>query len=202
MKVLAISDTHGKHRQLTQLPPADLIIHAGDFCTVGTVDEAMDFLEWMVDLPYPHKVFIAGNHDTPLIGGSIQGLPKNCHFLQHRSVTIEGIKVLGIPFFLESRADQVVKTLYEEDVDILVTHQPPYGVLDIYEPYGHYGNKMIEEVVKATRPRYHLFGHMHENYGHAEVEGIHFYNCALQGRQNLEILENKPFLFEILPKQT
>ena len=31
MKIIIISDTHGKHKHLPKLPDADMIIHAGDF---------------------------------------------------------------------------------------------------------------------------------------------------------------------------
>lgn len=35
MKILHLSDTHGCHRQLQNLPEADLIIHSGDFIWPG-----------------------------------------------------------------------------------------------------------------------------------------------------------------------
>ena len=32
MKILHISDTHGRHEELTNLPNADIVVHSGDFC--------------------------------------------------------------------------------------------------------------------------------------------------------------------------
>lgn len=66
MKILHISDTHNHHRQLQDLPAADVIVHSGDFTMVGTEAEVIDFMEWFCALPYKHKVFIAGNHDDCL----------------------------------------------------------------------------------------------------------------------------------------
>lgn len=55
MKILQISDTHNQHRQLTDLPAADVIVHCGDFTDNGTEEEVLNFLNWFVELPYPHK---------------------------------------------------------------------------------------------------------------------------------------------------
>ena len=66
MKILHISDTHGQHGRLKDLPAADVIVHSGDFTFGGEVHEAIGFLNWFCDLPYAHKIFIAGNHDDCL----------------------------------------------------------------------------------------------------------------------------------------
>ena len=56
MTILHISDTHGLHNQLTDLPAADVIVHSGDFTLGGSEKEAIDFMQWFSDLPYKHKV--------------------------------------------------------------------------------------------------------------------------------------------------
>ena len=71
MKILHISDTHGKHHQLKDLPEADVIVHTGDITEEGTEEEVKDFIEWFCSLPYKHKIFIAGNHDDCLYGANI-----------------------------------------------------------------------------------------------------------------------------------
>ena len=72
--ILHISDTHSQHRQLTQLPDADILVHSGDFTMNGSEQEAIDFANWFCDLPYFHKIFICGNHDACLYGTQIDGL--------------------------------------------------------------------------------------------------------------------------------
>ena len=68
MRILHISDTHGKHHELPLLPDADIIVHSGDFTFAGSEAEAYDFINWFCDLPYQHKIFIAGNHDMCMYG--------------------------------------------------------------------------------------------------------------------------------------
>ena len=62
MKIVLISDTHGLHDKIL-LPQGDMIIHAGDVSNKGTYGEVTSFLHWFKNLPFKHKVFIAGNHD-------------------------------------------------------------------------------------------------------------------------------------------
>lgn len=77
MKILHLSDTHNCHRRLRDLPEADVVVHSGDFCMVGTEQEALDFHNWFCDLPYRHEVFIGGNHDAGLYGTNIGELDDN-----------------------------------------------------------------------------------------------------------------------------
>lgn len=44
MKILHLSDTHNCHHRLRDLPEADVVVHSGDFCMVGSEQEALDFL--------------------------------------------------------------------------------------------------------------------------------------------------------------
>jgi predicted phosphodiesterase len=65
MKITLISDTHNKHKYITDdLPGGDLLIHAGDISSMGYEHEIREFCKWYNGLDkYTNKVFIAGNHD-------------------------------------------------------------------------------------------------------------------------------------------
>ncbi|MDO5017075.1 MAG: metallophosphatase domain-containing protein [Porphyromonas sp.] len=200
MKILAMSDTHGMYRLLENLPEADLLIHAGDSSIFGDEDEIIDFVEWFIDLPYRHKVFITGNHDFALHRDKVSDLPTNCYFLNFSIVELEGINVCGIPFFLERKnyvegIDQF-EAIGKSKIDLLVSHQPPYGILDYSDYYGHYGSPYLLRKVRELKPKCHIFGHMHEGYGKLGDGGILFVNCSLMG-DSLERLSNPPILLEI-----
>jgi len=66
VRVVMISDTHGKHREIRRIPAGDVLIHAGDITASGELKQLRDFEKWMGTLPHPHKVVIAGNHDKTL----------------------------------------------------------------------------------------------------------------------------------------
>ena len=47
LRFVTISDTHKKHRALSKsnmLPKGDVIIHAGDFTSIGGIKEVKDFV--------------------------------------------------------------------------------------------------------------------------------------------------------------
>ena len=75
-------------------------------------EEGIGFLEWFLDLPHPHKILIAGNHDDCLRGETIEGLPDNCHYLDCSGVTIHGVRFCGIPLFMEDAMDGSIENKY------------------------------------------------------------------------------------------
>jgi predicted phosphodiesterase len=65
--IVCISDTHSKHHQIQNLPLGDILIHAGDYSSTGTLQETKSFIKWFDSLSsYSSKIFIAGNHDTTI----------------------------------------------------------------------------------------------------------------------------------------
>lgn len=167
MKLLHISDTHGKHKLLSDLPKADIIVHSGDVSMTVTEEEIIDFLNWFLDLPYKYKVFVPGNHDDCLIDADISGLDDNCFVLDNKGIEIEGIIIYGVPAFIEfsinGEEEKFINSI-PKNTDILVTHQPPYGILDFSDGI-HYGSPLLLKRLMEIKPRFHLFGHIHNDYG-------------------------------------
>lgn len=181
LSILHLSDTHSQHRQLTKLPDADVIVHSGDFTMAGTEREVFDFINWFCDLPYRHKIFIAGNHDDCLYGAELSGLDDNCHYLCNSGINIEGIKFYCVPMFMEDDMTRKYKEYLSgipNDTDVLVTHQPPAGILD-YDGHRHYGSLELFEKIQIVCPRLHLFGHIHSAFGTSLSNGTIFSNAAL-----------------------
>ena len=183
MRIIHISDTHNVHQRLNRLPEGDVIVHSGDFTMAGTEAEALDFMEWFCDLPYRHKVFIAGNHDFCLRGAALEGLDDNCHYLCNSGVLIEGVKFYGVPMFFEDAVTGQVENDFKNipaGTDVLVTHQPPNDILDLSDEI-RYGDSVLWQRVMQVRPKLHLFGHIHKAEGVEERNGTVFSNGAVLG---------------------
>lgn len=181
MKILHISDTHNCHHRLRDLPDADILVHSGDFCMVGTAHEAIDFLNWFCDLPYKHKIFICGNHDNCLYGANIDGLPDNVYYLCNSGIEIEGTKFYGIPMFMEDCVTDRQSRSYAkipDNTDVLITHSPAFGILD-FDNGINYGSKEILMKLSNLHLKAHLFGHIHSQHGVMEQNGIIFSNGAI-----------------------
>lgn len=61
--VVCISDSHNTQ---PDVPPGDLLLHAGDLTNDGSFDEIQAQLRWLSSQPHKHKVVIAGNHEVLL----------------------------------------------------------------------------------------------------------------------------------------
>lgn len=172
MRILQISDTHNRHRLLTNLPAADVIVHCGDFTDNGTEEEVLDFLNWYIGLPYKYKIFVTGNHDLCLWDAKdIEDLPENVFFLQDRGVTIEGVKFFGIAY-------NHSESLIPEGTNFAITHEPPIMILD--QSAGiHWGNAPLFRRIMDVKPQFHLFGHAHEGYGIVEQNNTIFSNASV-----------------------
>jgi Icc-related predicted phosphoesterase len=217
-KIVAISDTHGKHDHITKdLPEADIIIHAGDCTNVGQPNELLDFLNWYSNLPYKHKIFIAGNHDFcfeqlhPMFSGvgekeyidiSKEFKDKGVIYLMDKMVEVEGLKIYGSPWqprfydwaFNVDRGEAIAKKWEKipEGLDVLITHGPPYGILDYTYTSNRVGCEELYKKIMQVRPKISIFGHIHYGYGYKEYDGMSFFNAASLG-ENYEY-ENKPIL--------
>lgn len=187
MKILHLSDTHGQHHALQTLPDADVIIHSGDFTFAGSEDEAYDFMNWFCDLQYKHKIFIAGNHDMCMYGSAnIEGLPDNVHYLCNSGIELDGIMFYGVPMFMEDYFAGKMSDLYNSipiDTNVLITHQPPYGICDVAD-HGKgllsQGSQELAERLKQLHSlRCHLFGHEHDAYCVQKHNNIIFSNASL-----------------------
>lgn len=188
MKILHLSDTHGLHHQIKELPEADVIIHSGDISHNGDENEVLGFLNWYIELPYRHKIFVTGNHDLCLWDAEgIEDLPDNLYFLQDRGVEIDGVKFFGLGY---DHSEQLIP----DDTDIVVTHEPPVMILD-RSAGTHWGNAPLRNRIFDVKPRYHLFGHAHESYGTINQDGIVFSNASLLDDMNRMV--RKPRLFVV-----
>lgn len=181
MKILHISDTHGHHRRLRELPDADIIVHSGDFTMGGTESEAIDFMNWLCDLPYAHKIFICGNHDDCLYGANISGLDPNVYYLCNSGIEIDGVKFYGVPMFMgdcvTDRQERNIRRI-PSDIDVLITHAPAYGVLD-FDDNINYGDELLLTKILEIQPQLHLFGHIHARHGIVKEHDITFSNGAI-----------------------
>lgn len=193
MTITAISDTHGLHRRIRNIPSADMLIHAGDVSNYGEEHQVLDFLDWFSKQPHQYKIFIAGNHDFFFEQENekyIQkNIPANIIYLNDSGCEIEGIKIYGSPItpefydwaFNRKRGKDIKKhwDKIPSDTDILITHGPPFGILDANIYQSKTGCEDLLKTVQKIKPKYHLFGHIHEAYGIQQTKETSFLNVSI-----------------------
>lgn len=195
LQIHAISDTHNKHKHFT-LPGGDILIHSGDACSRGDVAEMMAFLEWFGDQDYSHLIYIPGNHDwlaernPELVRDTCKRL--GITLLIDEGVEIEGIKIWGSPVqpwfydwaFNRQRGEDIKRhwDMIPADTEILITHGPPYQILDfVPERWGGFrevGCADLRAHIDQSKIKLHIFGHIHYAAGYRYLDGRTFVNAA------------------------
>lgn len=193
MKLILIADTHNQHRDL-EVPDGDILIHAGDitygFKSGMHYEQYEDFNEWLKSLPHKHKIVIPGNHDRLAESRPdlVRAAMKDCHFLIDETITISGLKIHGSPWTpwfydwaFNTRGNQMAEiTAAMPKCDVLVTHGPPFGVLDYVPRGGCVGApELRKEIFNRIRPKLHVFGHIHCGAGKKVTDDITFINAAM-----------------------
>ena len=65
IRIVCMSDTHGKHREV-HLPPGDVLVHGGDFTKTGECGTISDLSAYFQASGFGKVICIAGNHDMTL----------------------------------------------------------------------------------------------------------------------------------------
>ncbi len=202
MKIWFISDTHNEHERL-HVPVADLVIHCGDESESNNAhfneSETRAFFDWFSALDIPTKIFVPGNHSVAIEQGLVraENYP-NVTFLIHEMTQWNGLNIFGSPYtpkffdwaYMRERSElEPVWKSIPDRVDILITHGPPKGILDVtldmdtLQPV-HVGSKSLRRhVLERIKPKLHAFGHIHDeagitNFGTVIRDSTQFINCS------------------------
>jgi len=141
---------------------------------------------------------------------------RNVSIINNKLLKIEEVRIGGLKYFIDTSwvkdfkpkdYTKMLKSAKKESdiarnilarfgkVDVLVCHQPPYGVLDQvtakFAPKHwrgkHAGSKVILEYVKRTQPRYVFCGHIHEGEGFKKVGKSEVYNLGVGGYKIIQV---------------
>ena len=206
MKIVTLSDTHERHKKLV-IPEGDVLVVAGDV-TEGKLEwSAKAFNKWLGTLPFKHIVMIAGNHDWFFQKNpdEVKKVMTNVTYLYESGCEIDGVKFWGspwTPFFLNwafnippGKEEGFWKKI-PDDVDVLITHGPPYGILD-YSVRNNISVGCVElgRRVMQIKPKVHIFGHIHYSYGIKLENGTTFVNTSICDEAYNPV--NQPHVIEV-----
>lgn len=200
MKLVITSDCHGMLPR-AKLPPGDVLILAGDVLAnrssnpdidaafqLNAIRELDDFCG---TLDFKHVLLVAGNHDWVFERyRDAHRVLKNIVYLEDNGTEIEGVNFWGSPhqpwffdwaFNLPRNGPGLAHywSLIPDHIDVLITHGPPYGILDITFAGEHAGCELLLNRVQEIAPKLHVFGHIHRSYGQALGGRTLFVNACL-----------------------
>jgi Icc-related predicted phosphoesterase len=213
------------HLAIKEMPDADVLVHAGDFTGRGDPQRVIEFNEWLgkIKPKYKNIIVIPGNHELTFESDikashydmepeQVKALITNATLLLDQSIKIDGFNFYGSPWtpYFHNWAFNIhrghLKATWEkipDDTDVLITHGPPHGILDLVPASGfdrncvdvRVGCEELRDRILEVKPKVHVFGHIHEGYGRIDSEGTTYVNASIcDGRYRPN---NKPIVVEI-----
>jgi uncharacterized protein len=196
MKILALSDTHLEFPRVADLPEADVLVHAGDWTDVGFRHngfEIRSFEQFLRDLreKYPTVLALHGNHDLGFDNGRWRDwdvTPIDSLTWTHpNGIRFHGVALtpaFHLPELLLEFKHMTIDQDEEdaawdfEPVDVVVSHGPPFGYLDMTTRGKNVGSRAAASYIRRHQPRVFVCGHVHEAAGEAQLRDTQIINVA------------------------
>jgi Icc-related predicted phosphoesterase len=193
MRISFVSDLHCRWE--VRVKECDLLICCGDMTNIGGDKELARFNQWIGEQPANKKIYISGNHDLMFKKNCnfAKSLITNAEYLEDSLIEIEGLKIYGSPWIpiinwswaFEANSERLKERWKKipEGVDILVTHSPPYEIMDACYRGRRFGcANLRREVLSRIKPKIHVFGHIHQWESARRIEyivGTYFINASI-----------------------
>lgn len=164
--------------------------------------------EWLARVPARHKILTWGNHDwcgqmcSFRHDSPAEALTTALQILVDEGTTIhaghgERLSVWATPwsnpfmnwaFMKDPKELALVYARIPDGIDVLVSHQPPYGHGDSYFDLAsgkveHLGSRELLAAIERVRPKLVICGHIHGGHGRTDCEGIPIYNVSVVDEQ-------------------
>lgn len=213
IKIAAMSDLHGDLPEMVE--PCELVLICGDISPLKIQSGKTKmrrwlfnkFLPWASQLPCDKVLFIAGNHDMTFDNldfiYSIFSKDKKVTYLFHENYIYTGrdgkeYSIFGTPYcklfgnWAFMTFNDHLRELYSdipENLDILMTHDCPYGYNDIiieeipWNTYEHIGNIPLAEEVLKKGPKVLVRGHLHATDRFCMINNTRHYNVSIKNEK-------------------
>ena len=197
MKIACLSDIHGNLNFTVQ--DCDICFIAGDICGSSDIYKQLAYLEGpFSDFLYGLKkrkietILVFGNHDLIFEKAKHLVPDLDCKILMDEVYYTNGYKIYGTPWqpvFFDWAFNLTEEELAEkfskipDDIDILICHGPPKGILDKTIEGKNVGSislrNRIDKIIKHGTLKLVHFGHIHHSYGSLTIDDVTFVNSSL-----------------------
>lgn len=197
-RIVAVADLH---THLPQIPPCDLLVVAGDVCSIFTPADAQErflrgpFSDWLRAVPAEAIAGVSGNHE--LVRDEVLASLPWC-YLAGDTAELAGLRVFGLPWTSRFAdfpyQDAVGRPLPDrlpprlaavpDGLDVLISHEPPAGAGDQVAGGSSIGSEPLAATLRRARPRLCVVGHIHSARGVHRLGETVVANVALAGESD------------------
>lgn len=213
MRIVAVSDLHGHLPEIPACDllviAGDICPDRfGPFLAMHDPDQQKAWFNrmvrpWLAGAPATHKILTWGNHDWCGQACSFrhdspaEALTSDLQILVDEATSVPtggaALSVWASPWsnrfmhwaFMKPPSELAeVYAAIPDGTDILVSHQPPFGIGDCTANYDsgrieHFGSHELLAAIERVRPKLVICGHMHDGFGRYDHGGIPIYNVSL-----------------------
>ncbi len=182
IRILCVSDYHrdaaaaANVEKLAEREKVDVVLNAGDFLS-------QEFASKVLEKTKFRTFVVRGNWD-----GEIRIRNRKVSMLSCRVIDFKGYRFMGADYRHYCDLGELAKG-FEPGRLILLTHDPPFDILDMSFFGSSAGSVELREFVEKMRPALHVFGHIHESAGVVKHRGTIFVNAALPEFRKAAIVE-------------
>lgn len=190
LDIAIISDTHLRHRRV-RMGRGALMIHCGDMLDLfDDGPEQLDSIDaWFGAQRFDAVVCTGGNHDHAIERRVAAGdrVFANARFLSDAEWAFRGLRLYAAPwvpdlpghaFHQPPDALRRKWAAIPAGIDVLITHTPPAGILDVSSRGRALGCPMLRAELPRIAPRVHCFGHVHASAGQRRIGDTLFVNAS------------------------
>lgn len=166
LRLVIISDTHGKEKLLGKIPPCDIFIHCGDilltsrmFSREYNLKSLKKFNNWLGKIDAKWRIVIGGNHDRILEKLSVEECQKilfNANYLHNSYVKCNNISIFATPFSHGYSSNMA----FQSNEFLTKTMQTLPALTDILITHGN-----STAISSKINNHLHLYGHQHNSFG-------------------------------------
>ena len=201
MRFLVITDLHQKRSMVSRINQSyrdngcNALLFLGDATDLGTAEDAVEVMSMLEGNVYA----IPGNCDPRDTPERISSVVKDVHGKRFSVGDIEfaalggsNITIFNTPFeYEEEEISELLEPISFKGM-VLMTHAPPYGILDEIPSGINVGSRAILRIVEKYRPVAAVSGHIHEAIGIVNKNGTLFMNPGPAREGRAGILEIGP----------
>jgi len=174
-------------------------------------DSPLHISQKMLYTPTKESVDLQNIEDQETNSSQIKKELTNCIYLEDSATQVFGLTVYGTPWqpefggwaFNLERGESCLQKwdMIPDNTDILVTHSPPLGFGDLCITGSRAGCvELLKTVQHRVKPRYHVYGHIHEGYGIRSDGRVVYVNASTCDINYTPC--NPPVVFDVpLPKE-
>lgn len=210
-RIVAISDTHGKHRFI-KIPPCDVLCHCGDILQRygyigdlgGGIPALIDFASWLRTVPADNAVVIGGNHDRLLekLGDSaVRSILKQsgATYLRDSSAKVADLKFFGSPW---SPSGGTGNKAFQSGVDAANVASKALGKCSPDDEGGHIDVLLTHASCKqwealSSRASFWAHGHWHDGQGSAKIIDGGCVSINVASNDMIYRPRNPPIVFDV-----